>query len=62
MFVDFVLVYEDDMETLELKKQGKIGKKEKALMTTKDKQEVWRTKFLKNLQKTGLEMEEVHFV
>ena len=60
VFVDFVLVYEEDMETLELKKQGKIGKKDKKdQMTTKDKHEVWRQKFLANLHMAGLEMEEV---
>ena len=54
-----MLVYEDDMETIELKKEGKIGKKEKSQMTQKDRHEVWRQKFLANLVKAGLEMEEV---
>ena len=56
---DFVLVYEDDMETIELKNEGKIGKKDKDKMTIKDKHEIWRQKFLANLKKAGLEMEEV---
>ena len=56
---DYVLVHEDDFDTLEERKQGKIGKKEKDKMTVKDKHEMWRQKFTANLAKAGLEMEEV---
>ena len=48
------------METLEQKKEGKIGKKaDKSKMSVKDKHEMWRQKFLANLRKAGVEMEEV---
>ena len=60
-YLDYVLVHEDDFDTLEEKKQGKIGKKEKDKMTTKDKHEMWRLKFVKNLEKSGLEMEEARY-
>ena len=53
-------MYEDDFETVEKKKEGQIGKKaDRTKMTTKDRHEMWRNKFMNNLSKVGLEMEEV---
>lgn len=60
MCSDFVLVYEDDKETLALRREGKIGKKDnKEMMSQRDKHEVWRQKYLANLLRAGLDMEEV---
>ena len=61
---DFVLVYDEDMETIEMKKKGTLGPKPlsgKAKITAREKNEMWRQKFLTNLRKAGLEMEEVSF-
>lgn len=43
---DFVLVYEENLEGKKTKHEDEKGKQ-------------WRSKFLKNLKKSGLEMEEV---
>ena len=62
---DFVLVYEEDMEALEKRKNDRPGppeKKDKSKMTSKDKAEMWRNKFTNNLRKAGLEMEEVKYL
>jgi len=57
-----VLVYGEDMETIEMKKQGKlVPKPENGIdkVSSKEKHEFWREKFLTSLKKAGLEMEEV---
>ncbi len=63
-FSDFILVYEEDTEVVSQKsmegpKKGPVKKPDKKTMSQKDKQEMWRQKFLNNLKKAGLEMEEV---
>ncbi|KAK2151236.1 hypothetical protein LSH36_371g01017 [Paralvinella palmiformis] len=61
--IDFVLVYGEDMETIEMKKQGKlVPKPENGIdkVSSKEKHEFWREKFLTSLKKAGLEMEEAH--
>ena len=60
---DFVLTYEEDMELVERKSLSDGRKKPKKIdkksMTQQQKVEAWRQKFLNNLRKAGLEMEEV---
>jgi len=57
---DFVLVYEEEIQTVEEKKAGKIGKKkDKSEMTEKDYHDMWRQKFMSNLIKIGVQFEEV---
>ena len=57
---DFVLVYEEEMTTSEQKKEENVSKKsDKAKMSVKDKYKMWRQKFMFNLRKAGLEVEEV---
>ncbi len=57
-----MVVHEEDMQTLEERQEGKIGKKDKAKMTVKDKHHMWRVKFLMSLKKAGLETEEVSII
>jgi hypothetical protein len=60
--VDYVLVYEEDLETIELKKQGTLGAEAAPTSDTtsaREKREMWRQKFFSNLRKEGIEMEEV---
>ena len=49
-----MLVYEEDMEELEKKKQGKAEEDPKAL-----KHEAYRNKYIRNLRRAGVEIEEV---
>ncbi|XP_023932129.1 anoctamin-7 isoform X5 [Lingula anatina] len=55
--IDFVLVYEDKVEKPEKKKTADPADKKRKL-SEDERKEIWRQKFLKNLKKAGLDMEE----
>jgi len=56
---DYVLVYEEDIQSIEERKAGKTAKKEKGKLTEKERHELWREKFIENLLKAGVQTEEV---
>ena len=58
---DYMLVYEeekDQMENLQAPDRPK-SKSSKSKAATRSRHEVWRQKFMNNLKKIGLDMEEV---
>lgn len=56
--IDYVLVYEEDIQSIEERKAGKTAKKDKGKLTDKDRHEFWREKFMDNLLKAGVQTEE----
>ena len=54
-----MLVHEADTEALDARPEVRAGRKDRKDMTQQDKHAAWRQKFLANLLRAGLEIEEV---
>ena len=58
---DYMLVYEEDTGNLQqLQQPGAHSKSNKSKLALRSRYEVWRQKFMSNLKKVGLDMEEVN--
>ena len=56
-----MLVYEEDTGCLQyLQQSGAHSKSHKSKLALRSRYEVWRQKFMSNLKKVGLDMEEVN--
>ncbi len=65
MLSDFVLVYEEDTDTVEKRAMSSDPKPkhvDKSALSQQQKADMWRNKFLNNLKKAGLETEEVRLL
>lgn len=69
--IDFILVYEEKTETIQKRQQQKekeakegkkkkLTRKEREKLSTDVKHDMWREKYLANLRKAGLQLEEEH--